>query len=451
LTLEGSGSATSGIFISYRRDDDPGHALLIYKDLAERFGEPKVFMDVDAIEPGVNFVERIQSAVATADALVVIIGRSWLTAADADGQQRLDDPRDFVRVEVGTALQRGIRVIPVLVGGAVMPTEEQLPSDLAALSSRHALVASDLDWEAGASRLVRTLEHVLGQDGRRREGPGGVLRAALALEILGAALLLLGTALRADSFLHPDFGAGNAPHLGFFTSVAPIGVVLAAIGALALSHTGWELGFSLGLLIGCGLDGAVKYVGVLGMESATGESEPRLTLGAGLALVGSLVLAGVASWRAFAELRERPAAGRPASLSVALVALGASLTVAGTLIAVNDGPGITQPTLIERGDHWEAFEPIAVAVLAVLAAALLAGRRSRLLGAGVLVALGTLSTLLWLRYVGVPILQPDTVSSPAAGSFIGLAGAGLILFGGGFAAARASSGFAGRVPAGRAT
>ena len=163
------------------------------EDLAERFGEPKVFMDVDAIEPGVNFVERIESAVGAADALVVIIGRSWLTAAHEDGRQRLDDPRDFVRVKVGTALQRGIRVIPVLVGGAVMPTEEQLPSDLAALSSRHALVASDFDWESGAGRLVRTLEQVLADDGGgraerrgRREEPGGVLRTALALEILGA-------------------------------------------------------------------------------------------------------------------------------------------------------------------------------------------------------------------------------------------------------------------------
>jgi hypothetical protein len=275
--------------------------------------------------------------------------------------------------------------------------------------------------------------------------------AALTIEILGAALLLLGTALRADSFLHPDFGAGNAPHLGLFTSMAPTGVALAVVGALVLSHTGWAPAFSLGLLLGCGLVGVAKYIGVLGMEAAIGESEPRLTLGAALALVGSLVLVGVASWRAFAELRERPAAGRPASLSVALVALGAGMTVAGTLIAFNDGPGITQPTLIERANHWEAFEPIAVALLAIVAAALLASRQSRLLVSGALVALGTLSTLLWLRYVGVPILQPDTVSSPAAGGFVGLTGACLILFGGAYAAASAHTGFAGRVPARRAT
>jgi len=435
-------AATSGIFISYRREDDPGHALLIYKDLAERFGEPQVFMDVDAIGLGENFVERITSAVATADALVVIIGRSWLTAADADGRQRLDNPRDFVRVEVGTALQRGIRVIPVLVGGAVMPAEDQLPSDLAPLSHRHALVVSDLDWESGAGKLVRTLERVLG----RRPEPGDVPRAALAVEILGLAFILLGTTLRADTFLHPDFGAGNAPHLGFFTSMAPIGVVLAAVGALALSHTGWAPVFSLGLLLGCGLDGAAKYVGVLGMESATGESEPQLTLGAGLALVGSLMLVGVASWRASAKPRERAAAGVPVSLPLALVALGAGLTVAGTLIPFNDGPEITQRTLIERADHWEAFEPIALAVLAVVAGVLLAGQGSRLLAAGVLVALGTVSALLWLRYVGVPILQPDTISSPAAGSFIGLAGAGLILFGGAFAATSTHAGLAGGVP-----
>jgi hypothetical protein len=402
-------------------------------------------MDVDAIEPGADFVERIESAVATADAFVVIIGRSWLTAADKDGRQRLDDPRDFVRIEVGTALRRGIRVIPVLVGGAVMPTEDQLPSDLAALSRRNALVVSDLDWKSGAGKLVKTLEHVLGEDSRRRDEAGGVPRATLAIEILGVALLVLGTTLRADSFLHPDFGPANAPHLGFFTSIAPIGVVLAAIGALALSHTVWAPLFSLGLLLGCGLEGAAKYVGVLGMESASGASEARLTLGASLALVGSLMLVAMAAWRALAERRERPAAGGPVSLPVALVIFGAGLTVAGTLIPVNDGPEITQPTLIERADHWEAFEPIAVAVLAVAASAILAARGSRLLAAGVLLALGGLSALLWLRYVGVPILQPDTISSPAAGSFIGLAGAGLILVGG-IAAASVSPGLAGSMP-----
>ena len=187
------------------------------------------------------------------------------------------------------------------------------------------------------------------------------------------------------------------------------------------------------------------------MESATGEAEPRLTLGAGLALVGSLILVGVASWRGFAELRQRPTPGRPVSLPVALVVLGAGLTVAGTLIPFNDGPEITQRTLIERADHWEAFEPIAVAVLAVVAGALLAGRGSRLFVAGVLVALGALSALLWLRYVGVPILPLDTISSPAAGSFIGLAGAGLILFGGGFAAGSTDPGFTSGVPGRRAT
>jgi hypothetical protein len=338
----------------------------------------------------------------------------------------------------------------VLVGGAVMPAEDQLPSDLAALARRHALVVSDLDWESGADKLVRTLEPLLGQDGGPLPEPS-VPRASLAVEILAVALVLLGSALRADSFLQPDFGAGNAPNLGLFTSLAPIGLVLATVGALALLHTGRVPLFSLGVLLGCGLAGAAKYVGVLGMESAAAESEPRLTLGAGLALAGSLLLVGMASWRAIAELRERPAADSPGSLPIALVTLGGGLIVAGTLIPFNDGPEITQQTLIERAGHWEAFEPIAVAALAVVVGAILASRVSRLLVAGVLVALGTVSALLWLRYVGVPILQPDTVSSPAAGGFIGLVGAGLVLFSGALAAAGRHRGFAGGVPAGRAT
>ena len=119
-------------------------------------------MDVDTLEPGVDFVERINSAVGAADALLVVVGRGWLNAKNLDGERRLDDPKDFVRLEVGTALSGDPVVIPVLVGGATMPQEEELPPELAKLARRNAVTLSDADWRAGMGRLQRPSQSIEG-------------------------------------------------------------------------------------------------------------------------------------------------------------------------------------------------------------------------------------------------------------------------------------------------
>src|SRR5436190_12941924 len=154
-------AVSSRIFISYRRDDAPAYAGRLYDRLSARFGDAQVFMDVDAIEPGVDFVQRIEESVGTADVLIAVIGRGWKTAVDDEGHRRLDEPDDFVRLEVAEALRRNIRVIPVLVNGASMPAPEELPPDLAALSRRNGLEITDLDWRSGTDRLVETVERVL--------------------------------------------------------------------------------------------------------------------------------------------------------------------------------------------------------------------------------------------------------------------------------------------------
>jgi len=100
-----------GIFISYRREESAGHAGRIYDRLRERFGRDRVFMDVSAIEPGVDFVEAIDRAVGSCAVLLVIIGRRWLDCTDGAGRRRLDDPRDFIRLEVGTALRRNLAIM----------------------------------------------------------------------------------------------------------------------------------------------------------------------------------------------------------------------------------------------------------------------------------------------------------------------------------------------------
>src|ERR1700758_3498680 len=117
----------NGIFISSRRDDAAGYAGRLYDRLAAHFSADRVFMDVQGIEPGVDFVEAIERALGSCEILIVLIGKDWLAAADTAGRRRLDDPTDFVRLETATALNRGIRVVPVLVEGVAMPRAEQLP------------------------------------------------------------------------------------------------------------------------------------------------------------------------------------------------------------------------------------------------------------------------------------------------------------------------------------
>jgi hypothetical protein len=152
-----------GIFISYRREDAAGYAGRLYDRLAAHFGAERVFMDVEEIEPGADFVDAIARAVGSCEVLIVIIGNEWL-AVDSAGHRRLDDPADFVRIETATALTRGIRVVPVLVDGAVVPRADQLPVQLVPLTRRQAVELSHKQWDATTGELIRTLEKILKKD-----------------------------------------------------------------------------------------------------------------------------------------------------------------------------------------------------------------------------------------------------------------------------------------------
>ena len=116
-----------GIFVSYRRQESAHLAGRLYDRLTDRFGEGQVFIDVNAIEPGVDFAEEISRAVAACQVLLAVIGPDWLMAVDERGRRRLDNPDDLVRLEIEAALARHVRVIPILVEGAVMPGQEDLP------------------------------------------------------------------------------------------------------------------------------------------------------------------------------------------------------------------------------------------------------------------------------------------------------------------------------------
>ena len=154
------------IFLSYRRDDAAADAFFIFDQLNVRF-PGRVFRDVSTVEPGADFVNAIDEAVRASKVLVALIGRQWLSIADASGQRRLDDPRDFVRLEIASALQQKIAVIPVLLRGARMPSFESLPADIAALGRRQALEISEGHFEQDVEQLVRLLERQLGETAGR--------------------------------------------------------------------------------------------------------------------------------------------------------------------------------------------------------------------------------------------------------------------------------------------
>ncbi|HSN88832.1 MAG TPA: toll/interleukin-1 receptor domain-containing protein [Thermoanaerobaculia bacterium] len=151
---------SANIFINYRREDSAGHTGRLFDRLSNRF-PGRVFMDIDTIEPGVDFAEVITQAVGSCEILIVVIGREWLKVTDADGRRRLDKPGDFVRMEVAAALERNIRVVPVLVEDAPMPRPEDLPEDLAKLARRNAIELSDARWAFDVDRLIQTVERVL--------------------------------------------------------------------------------------------------------------------------------------------------------------------------------------------------------------------------------------------------------------------------------------------------
>jgi hypothetical protein len=144
------------VFISYRRGDTTGHAGRLYDALSARVGKRHVFMDVDTIRPGTDFVEHIEQAVGSCDLALILIGHRWTTGADAGQPSRLDDPHDFVRLEVASALARDdVRVIPVLVEGARMPRIEDLPDSLARLPRIQAFELSDQRWQHDVDELAR--------------------------------------------------------------------------------------------------------------------------------------------------------------------------------------------------------------------------------------------------------------------------------------------------------
>jgi len=182
------------IFISYRRDDSAGYTRAISDQLAQRFSKDRIFMDVDSIEPGLPFDRVINDAVGRCDVLLAMIGRRWLESRDGSGP-RMNDPGDFVRIEITAALSRNIRVIPVLLDGATMPAADALPEPLRPLALHNAIDVSDSRFASDVTRLADAIGKAFGESampdgwsrlGSRRLVLYGLLSSVAAIAVVSA-------------------------------------------------------------------------------------------------------------------------------------------------------------------------------------------------------------------------------------------------------------------------
>jgi len=195
------------VFISYRRDDSAGYAGRLMDRLDREFGRDLVFMDVDAIPLGTNFSKVLHEEVAKCGVLLAVIGPNWADARDEHGNRRLDNPNDFVRIEIAAALQRNIPVIPILLEGARIPKATELPEDLKELALRNGMEIRHASFQDDMNRLVRGLKGQADQGGavdggaQSQRGPSGLWgflrdkRNQQVLSWLGGGLVVAATGL----------------------------------------------------------------------------------------------------------------------------------------------------------------------------------------------------------------------------------------------------------------
>jgi hypothetical protein len=157
------------IFISYRRDDEPHAAGRLFDRLEDAFGQEDLFFDIDSIPPGKDFVGILQQRISDCDVVLAVIGREWLNILDESGARRLDNPDDFVRIELASALTLKKLIIPVLISEVPMPRSYELPKDLESLARRNALRLTHARFSNDAANLIKQLNLIFDRIEKERE------------------------------------------------------------------------------------------------------------------------------------------------------------------------------------------------------------------------------------------------------------------------------------------
>ena len=413
------------IFISYRRQESAYAAGWLYDRLAERFGAEQIFKDVDSIELGDDFVKELGEAVGAADVFLALIGDRWLTVADDHGVRRLEDPDDFVRLELEAALTRKMRIIPILVEGAHMPREDELPPSLRPLARRQALELSPSRFSADTGRLLHALEAAVvearaaqvsepsgsstppvGATSMREAEPrkaneaaaSATVRVARRARPIAVTLALAGAGLGIIS--NTDTLLGSRP--GAFEAFAPerLGTPLLVAALAILLQAGRirePLGY--GLLLGFGLLTAVGAIG-MGLVSEVldgGQGDAPLALFVAGFFVLAAGMVGTVGVVRSPGAWGTPFRWGPASLLAvvgALVAVGALFVDFGQSDAGNG-------TSVENlggpyGLTGLVLQPIvAIATACAATYALGKGGAVRLLAAGVILAVGVATALFY--------------------------------------------------------
>jgi hypothetical protein len=279
--------AQRSVFISYRRDDAAGYPAVLLDRLAEHWPRDRIFADTHAIAPGADFVRQLEDAVGRCDVLVALIGPRW-AGLGPDGRRRIEQPDDWVRAEIATALRRGVRVIPVLLDGTPMPAAEQLPEDIRALARINATELRGSRLEADMRDLTGLAITALGGKWPPDE-PGGRLYAVLSVLYALLAGGMAGLMLLVSAFI-------DVPPLNV---VAFLVIVAAAVVVLRLPLHHWLRTRTRrqALMSGAALHAAAMVLLLVGGESLDGAA----------LFVFGIVPAGALLLGANAMRRARPA------------------------------------------------------------------------------------------------------------------------------------------------
>ncbi len=227
------------IFISYRRSDASGHAGRLYDYLKDYFGPGRIFFDVNTIQAGTNFEQRITTELDHSDAALVLIGNQWLDIKDKEGNRRLDTLKDYVRFEVETALGKNIPVIPILLQGVAMPPARLLPETLSDLSRRNAIRLNDDHWKSDCNLLIEILKNALNVSRSLKERK--IRRYRLIVFTLAALGTLLAVLFQQSLFGSSDTFPANFVR-GAITVLIPLtGVVNVALVTYLLGNIKKEL------------------------------------------------------------------------------------------------------------------------------------------------------------------------------------------------------------------